>query len=504
MHLPPGSITAAEHPDRADYAQVTLSDPRAMKLPVPWAGPYRPGGSIAEPIRPGVWQDGDDVLWTVPGHHVQIMGKTGAGKGFGGAWGYLGEVITREDAAVFAADITKGMQTLGPIAPALHALALDLPSTKALLADMLAIVKPRTDYLASRGLQKWERGCGLTYLILWLEEVPDILDKLTSKQMEAFESLVKTLRSAGMEIDMSLQRSTYDQIPTLLRGQMASWCFGVQNSADAKYGLSERQEEDGAAPERWGSSQPGMAYLDAPGIPDDRIAMPMRCWFWGDNADVMKAHAAAFPASARPLDALTARLLADAQAARDRLSPRPAAALRPAGEDQESDDEISPSRNRDGAEFGSGDDEDEDQDQDQDADGDADEDEDSPETVRAEYLTEADPDPELAAGIDDPIEAPADAFGALEFPPAAESIDPAEARVRFRELLAEWLDEGRQEFATSDLYALLDAPPAGTGLSRAWLHKQINAAIEDGLIEPVTEGERGRFGRYELLEPVAA
>jgi hypothetical protein len=481
MKLPPGSITASEHQDRADLAEVTLTDPRVMRQPIPWPGPSRPGASIAEPIRPGLWQDADPVLWVIPGHHVQQMGMTGSGKGFGGCWGYLGEVITREDAAVFAADITKGEQTLGPLRPALHHLASDLTDTRALLADMRAIVRPRTDYLASRGFQKWERGCGLTYLIVWLEECPDIFDKLTTKQMEAFESLIKAMRSAGMTIVLSLQRSTYDQMPTILRGQLANWTFGVANSSDAKYGLSERQEEGGAAPERWQNSQPGMAYLDAPGIPEDRLAMPMRCWYWGDDASVMTAHAAAFPASARPLDALTARLLADATAARLALSPRRPAAVAapelPADDDDQADAAELPA-------------------DDEDADIDADEDEDDPEVVRAEYLTEPDPDPDLTAGIDDAIEPPADVFGALEFP-EPDRADPAEARARFRELLAEWVEDGRQEFATSDLYELLSA----VGMSRAWLHKQINAAIEDGLIAPVTDAEKGRFGRYELCEP---
>jgi hypothetical protein len=488
MHLPPGSITAAEHPDRADYAQITLTDPRLMRTPIPWPGPSRPGASIAEPVRLGLWQDADPAEVTVPGYHVQVMGMTGSAKSLGGGWNWLGEVITREDAAVFCADITKGDQTMGPLRPALHGLASDLSETRGLLADFRAIVRPRTDYLASRGLQRWARGCGLSYLVLWLEECPDIFDALTEKQMEAFTSLIKTMRSAGMTIVLSLQRSTYDQMPTILRGQLANWCFGVANSADARYGLSERQEEGGAAPERWQSGQPGMAYLDAPGVPEDRIAMPMRCFFWGDDASVMAAHAVRFPASDRPLDVLTARLLADAAAARLAASPRPVparpAVLRVAGtgpaadEDQDAAAEPVPATDAD----------------------DQDEDQDDPEAVRAEYLTEPDPDPELAAAIDDPIDLPADdVFAALAFP-AGDKSDPAQARARFRSQLVEWLDEGRQEFATADLYPLLEA----VGLGRGWLHKQINAAIEDGLIAPVVDAEKGRFGRYELCEPEAA
>jgi hypothetical protein len=488
MKLPPGSLTATENIDRADLAEITLTDPRLMRQPIPWPGPSRPGGSIADPIRPGLWQDADPVDWTITGHHILLMGMTGAGKGFGGAWGYLGEVITREDAAVLAADITKGDQTLGPLRPALHSFADTLPAARGLLNDVRAIIRPRTDYLASRGLQRWERGCGLTYLIVWMEEASDIIDALSEKQLESLVSMVRAMRSAGMTIGFSLQRATFDQLPTILRGQTANWCFGTANSADSRYGLSERQDDGGARPELWANGQPGMAYLDTPGTPEDRITMPMRCWYWGEDATVMAQLAAANPAADRPLDPLTTRLLADAAAARAKTAPqaRPAVATGPADPDEDEDEDQAPAP-------GPADPED----QAADPDADEDEDEDDPDTVRAEYLTEPDPDPEMTAGLDDPIEVPDDEFGALEFPPAPGQADPAAARERFRRQLADWIEEGRQEFATSDLYDLLSE----TGLSRGWLHKQINAAIDAGLITPVTDAEKGRFGRYELCEP---
>jgi hypothetical protein len=73
LGLPPGSMTVAANMDRADLAQVTLSDPRVMRKSIPWPGASNPGGSVADPIRPGVWQDLDDVEYVVAGHHLQIM-----------------------------------------------------------------------------------------------------------------------------------------------------------------------------------------------------------------------------------------------------------------------------------------------------------------------------------------------------------------------------------------------------------------------------------------------
>src|SRR5262249_34342587 len=120
MHLPPGSVSIVADEDRADRARITISDPRVMKKAIDWPGPSHPGAPILDPLRPGLWQDLDEVGYVLAGHHLQIMGMSGAGKSIGGAWNLLGEIITRTDVAVFAADITKGEQTLGPLRPALH------------------------------------------------------------------------------------------------------------------------------------------------------------------------------------------------------------------------------------------------------------------------------------------------------------------------------------------------------------------------------------------------
>lgn len=326
MGLPPGSVTTSIDPDDASRAKVTVSDPRVMKNPIPWPGPSRPGASVADPFRLAVWQDLDELAYVIVGHHLQMMGMTGAGKGFGGAWNYLAEFVSRHDGAVFAGDITKGEQTLGPMRPALHRFETTKAGVKQMLAELQAQVKPRTDHLASRGLAKWKPGCGLTYWLIWLEEFPDIFDALTDAEQEQFLSMLKAIRSAGGTIVMSLQRSDYTQMPTLARGQLAKMCFGVENSADAGFGLSERQQDAGCRPELWTNAQPGMAYLDAPSVEEGRFGMPMRTFAWGmDSAgrfdderanEAMRAYAAQWPAAAKQVDQTTAAL--------SRFSPVPA------------------------------------------------------------------------------------------------------------------------------------------------------------------------------------
>lgn len=315
--LPPGSLLTTSNPDEADKARGVLSDPRVMKKPLPWPGPSRPGGSIAKALRIGLWQSLDPVEYVIAGHHLQIMGMSGAGKSIGGCWNILGEAITRRDVAIFAADITKGRQTLGPLEKGLHRFETTEAGVRAMLRELQAEVKGRTDQLSAKGLQKWKEGCGLAYWLIWLEECPDILDVLTDDEMDKFLSLVKALRSAGGTVVLSLQRSDYSQMPTIARGQLGNMCFGVQSSGDASFGLSEAMEDAGARPELWENNQPGMAYLGAPTIPRELIAMPQRTYAWGITGEVfddelanaaMRAHAAAWPAAAKQVDETTAAL----------------------------------------------------------------------------------------------------------------------------------------------------------------------------------------------------
>jgi hypothetical protein len=443
--LPPGSITTSIDPDDASKAKVTISDPRVMKRPIPWPGPSRPGGSVIEPFRLALWQDLDELAYVIVGHHLQMMGMTGAGKGFGGAWNFLAEFISRRDGAVFAIDITKGEQTLGPLRPALHRLETTPAGAKQMLAELQAQVKPRTDYLASKGLAKWKPGCGLTYWLIWLEEFPDIFDCLSDKEQEQFLSMLKAIRSAGGTIVMSLQRSDYTQMPTLARGQLAKMCFGVENSADASFGLSERQQDAGARPELWTNAQPGMAYLDAPSIEEGRIAMPMRTYAWGLDANgefdderanaAMREYAAQWPAAAKDVDETTAAL--------SRLSGGPTVPLPAQGEEEPVDDDEEDVRN-----------------------------------VASEYLRTEDPDPTVQADIDDEIPDLPEGDPPWRFAGPEQRMTAGERGAALMKRLQELWDGGARDFSSGDLRPLWES----TDMSRSWVQKTLKKLVEAGAL----------------------
>jgi hypothetical protein len=474
MGLPSGAISIAEDENRADRALITISDPRVMKKPIPFPGPSLAGASIAAPIRPGLWQDLDPVQYTIAGHHLQIMGMVGSGKSIGGAWNILAEVITRHDVAVFAADITKGEQTLGPLRPALHRFETTEAGVKKLINDLHLHVKPRTDWLSARGYQKWVDGCGLTYWLVWLEEFPDIGDAI---DMDLFIKFLKACRSAGIGIVLSLQRSDWTQMPTIARGQLAKMCFGVAEADDADFGLTDLQAKRGARPELWQNKQPGMAHLDAPSIGEERVAMPLRTYVWGeDDNDAnqrMHAHAAAYPAAAKKACHFTAEVMTPGGAAIN--APTGAPVMLTAGQRGRAATAIpttlatTPRPSQD--------------EQDQDV-----------ENVTAEYLTTEDPNPDNTAGVDDPIEEGGYDDFTFTPPERPEKLPPEEARRLLFTTINDWAGEGREHFTTKDLAPVW----MRAGMTRQWAQNHVRKLMDERVLE------RDDEGRYLILRRLEA
>lgn len=314
--VPPGAFAMASNTNNAGRAHFTGTDPRIMNEPIPWTGPSRPGRSIAEPLQIGRFQDSEPVEPIIIGNNLQIMGASGSGKSIGGAWNLQGEAITRYDEATFGIDLSKGDQTLGPLRPALFGFATKLSQAIALIDALHDEIPKRTEWLTDHGYSDWEEGCGLTYWLVHAEEVAKLFDLLPNASQEKFEQIAKEIRSAGGRLILSLQKSIFSEMPTIVRSQMAFMCFGLNDSADAAYGLSEAQQRLEVSPEMWGAGKPehqGKAYIDAVGIPETHIAIPLRTFSWGSKSkatEAMRAHAEQWPAKAKVVDEFTARVAA--------------------------------------------------------------------------------------------------------------------------------------------------------------------------------------------------
>lgn len=460
LRFPPGSVVLADDEDDASQMHVTVTDPRVMRRPIPWPGPSRPGASIAEPLRIGLYQDMREALHVLPDSHLLVMGQSGSGKSIGGAWNYLAEVITRPDAAAFVIDLSKDDQTAGPLRDGLHRVITTKGEAVDFIRTLHRIVPERTRWLASRGYQKWQEGCGLAFLVIWIEEAAKVFDEIGPKDEEKLLQIIKELRSAGGRVVLSLQRADYSQLPTIARGQLGKMCFGVANADDAAFGLSERQKEAGASPELWGEHQPGMAYLDVPGVPETHYAVPLRTFAWGGsdreaNA-AMRAHAAQYPAAAKRVDEFTARL---ANPDGPRVIQVPAAAADAHGTDEDQDDA-----------------------------GDA----------VADYQDGPDPDPDITASPDDEIPEPtAEEAARFVIPEPTGAKMAAQAA---RGLVHDWLRHrakvGRPTFTASDA-ELLRVRDATGNRSRGWTYKVVRELIDLGVLE---EDDTDSTTRYTIVD----
>jgi hypothetical protein len=177
----------------------------------------------------------------------------------------------------------------------------------------MPVVTGRASWLGARGLSEWVPGCGLTYLVIQIEEASNLFAQVGD---EGVEELVKAARSAGVSIKVSLQRPSHDQISTTTRSQLGTVsCYGMA-SDDPVCLLPDAVQDAGADPKQWGDQQPGCCHVAGTGITVGEAATPLRNYsismqqfadhanYWGPRMD--------------PMDPVTAQLLGDLWTRRER------------------------------------------------------------------------------------------------------------------------------------------------------------------------------------------
>ena len=308
FRVPRNGVRVTEDPDRSDRAKLVVVPRDMLRRPIPWPGPSHPGGSAGDPIHAGLYEDGEVARYWLAGDedagrnatHLLWMGQNGAGKSEG-ALQSVCELLTRTDEVVWVADPIKGEQTFGDAKAGLDWFATNKDEAKALLRAVQAIVTARADDLGKRGYKQWKPGCGVTHMTVVLEEAAGWLS-----DSRTLVRLVQQARSVGVSIWVSVQRATHTNIPTDVRQQLgAVFCFGVKNDDDASYALSDHVLDAGANPGVWGNRKPGYAYLEAPGVEEDRWTTPLRTY--RITPEQVRSVVADYASVRANLDALSAR-----------------------------------------------------------------------------------------------------------------------------------------------------------------------------------------------------
>jgi hypothetical protein len=442
----PGGVRATPDPDRGDQVRITVVKKDLLREVIEWSAPSHPGASLWDaPIRVGVYEDGLDAGILIAGHqdlpsvHVLYHGMNGAGKS-NGARASLAEVWSRRETLTWGIDVVKAEQTLGPAAEGLDWLATTRGEAEAMLEAIETMTPVRATYLARlpEPLDRWEPGCGLPFLVVLIEEAPALV-----ADSDRFSKLAQTVRSAGICLKVSAQRASYRNMPTEGRAQLsATVCYGVRDSEDAVFALGDLVER-GADPSIWKNTRPGCAYLQAPGIADERLVVPLR----SPRISIDALREAARMAAGRELDPVSASGIEKTYAKRTRGADLHRTVVVPG---------ASLSGPGDGVEEQEG----------------------AVSSTRRIYG----PDADLKVDIEDEIPDPADA---LVFPALTTAKPtPEQARATLVAQLDLLKAEGRKDFAPRDLRDVLKA----AGRSRAWIHAELNRLIEEGQLTRTDSG----------------
>ncbi|MFB7617147.1 plasmid transfer protein TraB [Kitasatospora sp. NPDC056181] len=298
---------------------------------VEWEMPTNVGGSIAEPLVIGRYDDGSALQLWLPGDpqagrnstHLGIFGVSGSGKG-DGALNVLTEIMGRRDVIVWLSD-PKAFQDFGPLRPGLDWAVEGGAETETMVTALQAVIPARTRWLGAHGYRQWTpaaaeqqsdrrhscqkgRACGcegMPFLVAWFEEAANTLRFMGE---DAFTGAAQEARSAGIALVISLQRPSHDQISTSTRASLPSaLAFGL-DARDEGMALPGPVLDAGAHPGAWGNRRPGYCYLVTPGVEEQRYSAPGRTWrFTGQAARVMEQLAAWAKRNGAKVDPVTAK-----------------------------------------------------------------------------------------------------------------------------------------------------------------------------------------------------
>jgi hypothetical protein len=290
----PGRSRVVQDPTNAPHGELTLVYQDVLRTWQPWPGPSALGGSIAQPVVTGYYEDGAaQRYWFCAGltdegeprigTHVGRMGMTGAAK-TGDAKTELAELMTRRDVVVFAADATKGAQTMGPLMGGLTLLADTKPKVRVLFAGLRQLVRDRADRLGAAGYADWTPECA-TDARLRMPAVVQFVDEADELITDPkFVWLATKARSTGVFLSVTLPRADHASMPPTARFSIGAWkCFGTGDDYSAEFALTDETRKAGAHPENWRNTRPGYHFLDtAPGVDQRLYPVPCRSYLHTD------------------------------------------------------------------------------------------------------------------------------------------------------------------------------------------------------------------------------
>ncbi|WP_436764382.1 FtsK/SpoIIIE domain-containing protein [Streptosporangium sp. V21-05] len=316
----PGGTNLAADATRAGVGELEMPTRDNLAIPggIPWPGVDATlfGALPTEPFALGEYQtdlclvrllgnydedpDAEDVA------HIKIGGVTGAGKSVCARL-VLGSLSIRRRLNIIGIDVSKELQTYGPVAAALTWVITDLSEARRVMKRLRKVITGRTSHLAGEGLDRWAPRSSLNLLLIWVEESSDF-----AALGADYEHLLGKARSAGIMVVSSLQRITYKAMSTDARANhTAGICFGVDSADDAEYvlpapALAAIGRENLPT---WGVSRRGYSYVAGMGVPPKRWSSMQRVY--NPTAQQLMDTVDAGAPFRDPMDAVTAELFGE-------------------------------------------------------------------------------------------------------------------------------------------------------------------------------------------------
>lgn len=300
LDLPQSAVRYQPDPDSARRGELVIVPRDMLSETQEWEGPSLPGGSIADPLVIGRYDDGSPLMVWLPGDpdagrnaaHFLLAGGTGSGKG-DAALNLQTEILSRRDVIMWLSD-PKAFQDFRPLLPAYDWAVEGGAGTEAMVEALQQVIPARTGWLGKHSYRQWTTaasttqtdpahscrpdrtacGCeGMPYMVAWMEEAANTLRALGD---DAFTGIAQEARSAGVSLIVSLQRPSYDQMSTSTRASLPSVIALGCDPRDEGFSLPESVIDQGAHPGAWGNRKPGYCYVVSGGINEDRYASPGR------------------------------------------------------------------------------------------------------------------------------------------------------------------------------------------------------------------------------------
>lgn len=505
--LPPNGVRVTQDPDQARKVKLVLMTEDVLKKTIQWPGPSHPGGSIVDPIHVGLYEDGEVEKLYFPGNwtpnraagvrsrnatHLLLMGMSGTGKTVT-ALIIATEILSRRDVVLWWCDAVKGMQSARPIRSGIDWIVTGQAGARSMLNAVHQVIKYRADELGRRGFREWWPGCGMAYLVFWIEEASSVIP-----DSSVFVRLTEQARSVGISVVVSQQRASHDNIPTSARANLgASLCFGVRAEEDARFALSDETTAAGANPAQWRADNPGYHYGELPGTTVEQWSTMARSYHEEDGP--LEAAVRLHRGTRAELDEGSAK--AAGPAYRSRETAEEAEAIQRAAEEEFKNTggrttgvprDVPP---RADTKYDDGLDDDEDDPDDPD--------DDDPD---GQYVVPEHPEPDLTKDINPRAPIPPHTGGpSFDFGDSDANDTPVLSRSDkeriFEQMLAQMAAAGKVEVRMQELvdlwFSTTKQPP---NRGRPFLHEMLGRKVDQGQVERVEGGQ----GRYRIVQLVSS